>query len=190
MADAMATALLSGVVRAGGSRQVVAATAVALWRACRADADGAPVEKKKEIDAEVEARVQRIRPVLRTKVEAAVQGKQPYVAGGTKTQRNVAEHAMFGEGAEALPKTEQEAKRRQRGRRKKAAKEDTTAHSELEGMAGQTGGKDAEFDMSEADVKNEEEKEEMLQAMDPDVQKMIDNLDRVTRKIEVGDFTS
>ncbi|CAK0874505.1 unnamed protein product [Prorocentrum cordatum] len=131
MADPMASALLEAVVRAGGSRQVVAAVAVGLWRAARAEVGGGPLEDK-DIEAEVQARVQRIQPVLRAKVEAAAQGKMPCVDGGVLAMRNVAEHDMFGEGAEALPKTGLEAKRRQRHGRRRAAKLDSSSVSEVE----------------------------------------------------------
>ncbi|CAK0892257.1 unnamed protein product [Prorocentrum cordatum] len=133
MADATASALLSVVVRAGGSRQVVAATAVALWRAARAEA-GNMQEEVKDVDAEVQARLEAIQPVLRAKVVAAHDESPPAIDGGVKALRNVAEHCLFGEGAEALPKDGKEAKRRQRGRRR-GAKDGivgAASHSELE----------------------------------------------------------
>ncbi|CAK0890305.1 unnamed protein product [Prorocentrum cordatum] len=119
MADATAAALLSVIVRAGASRQVVAATAVALWRAARAD-EPSTIAEEKDVDEEVQARVERITPVLRAKVVAAHAESKPNIDGEMKAQRNMAEHALFGEGADALPKNGKEAKRRQRTRRHRA----------------------------------------------------------------------
>mmetsp|Transcript_28758 Transcript_28758/g.75279 ORF Transcript_28758/g.75279 Transcript_28758/m.75279 type:complete len:272 (+) Transcript_28758:55-870(+) len=119
MSDAMAEALLGAVVRAGGSRQVVAATAVALWRAGRAAS--AQEADEKEVLEEVDARIGMIKPVIAAKVRAAHDVEPLRLTGEDKAIRNVAEHALFGEGAEALPKDGKEAKRRQRGRHRAGA---------------------------------------------------------------------
>ncbi|CAK0802001.1 unnamed protein product [Prorocentrum cordatum] len=119
MSDALAEALLGAVVRAGGSRQVVAATAVALWRAGRAVSAQAADEK--EVLEEIEARIEMIKPVIGAKVRAAHDEVKVNLTGEDKAIRNVAERALFGEGVAALPKDGKEAKRRQRGRRRAGA---------------------------------------------------------------------
>eukprot|EP00959_Pyramimonas_sp_CCMP1952_P346716 7261926-Pyramimonas_sp.AAC.1 len=75
----MAEALLGAVVLAGGS--VVAAAAAALWRAAQAGGGTLQVEDK-EVDHEIQARVELIKPVLRAKVEAAVRDGPIEIDGG------------------------------------------------------------------------------------------------------------
>ncbi|CAK0789510.1 unnamed protein product [Prorocentrum cordatum] len=70
---------------------------------------------------EVEAKIGMIKPVLAAKVRAAHDEGSLRITGETRAIRNVAEHALLGEGVEALPKDGKEAKRRQRGRRRAGA---------------------------------------------------------------------
>ncbi|CAK0827249.1 unnamed protein product [Prorocentrum cordatum] len=72
-------------------------------------------------DTKAPARIGMIKPAIAAKVRAAHDEESLRITGETKAVRNVAEHALFGEGAEALPKDGKEAKRRQRGRRRAGA---------------------------------------------------------------------
>ena len=113
-ATVVATALLAAVTKAGGSRQVVAAVACALYREVLA-----PTTSLAGDCEELQARVGAIVPVLREKIAAAADGRGPRVSGGHRAQRNVAEHD-FKEGAVAAVLDPIEARRRQRGGQKHA----------------------------------------------------------------------
>ncbi|CAK0802815.1 unnamed protein product [Prorocentrum cordatum] len=131
MAQPMASIPFEVVVRGGDSRQVVAAVAIGLWRAGWAEASGAALEDK-EIEAEVQARAQRIQPVLKAKVAAAAQDRVPCVDGGDKAMRNAGEHDLFGEGAESLHKSGREAKKPQRQSSRRAIKTGSSSVSKVD----------------------------------------------------------
>ena len=115
-------AAVAAAVAAGASRHVVAATAAAVTRVVLAgttDAAGEPPDQA--VCEEVEARVGAMRPVLKEKVMAAVEGRPEAVPGAARLLRNIAAHAGFGEGGEVLQATTAELRKRQRGRKKASA---------------------------------------------------------------------
>jgi len=74
----------------------------------------------------VAARMRAIHPVIEQKVAAGKLGTPPLIPSGARALRNIAEHADFGKGEDALPSTVLDAKRRQRRGKKWRAKRDGT----------------------------------------------------------------
>ena len=119
---------MEACTRGGASKKTVAATACALLRTvtslrtgtvcgsscvgsdgCEGDGD--------DIDTEVQERLRFIEPVLREKVPAGRAMRSPHLSGTARANRNVAEHADLGAGAEVVRSNALAPKRRQRGRR-------------------------------------------------------------------------
>ena len=73
------------------------------------------------VQHEVAERLEMVRPTLTQLAKAGAEGRQPTVSGSMRAMRNVAMHNDHGCGAEALPKSAVQAKRRQRGRGHMAA---------------------------------------------------------------------
>ena len=108
----IAIALLQGIVTVGGSRQVVAATANALFRVLRDDSRG-PSDGLDEMSYDLAARLDAIKPVL------LAQASGRSVPSCTKAFRNVAEHNFevdFSLVDQQQAKSIQRSGRRRRGR--------------------------------------------------------------------------
>ena len=145
MAAAMtgAVTLLAAVAEAaargacpGGRHCVAAAVAAAIRTGAMAFALGA-----QEVDPdqdEVALRMDLVKPVVQAEVAAGRLGRPPSVPGGVRAMRNCALHAALGQGAGALPATQQEAKRRQRGRKTTPAHQNN-AHTAEPGKEMTTG---------------------------------------------------
>ena len=108
--EAFAEAIMRGAAQGGAQRQGLAAAAAALWR-LRFGSEH-PGESADTME-EVAARLKSVQPAL----AQLVAGKQP--TGDQKAMRNVALHALLGQGAEALPSSARAAKQVQRGGRRK-----------------------------------------------------------------------
>ena len=112
------SAIQEATVRAGASRHVAAAVAAALSRV----AVGTDLAfDDAEVNDEVRARIEPIERAVREKVRAGAKGESAKLSGGQRAWRNVAEHKDLGKGVEALPSSEAEAKRMQRGGSEKKA---------------------------------------------------------------------
>ena len=111
-APEVAQLLLEAVVKAGGSRQVVAATTSALFH-CLTGCGG-----QRDLDAEVSLRMEQIHPVVREQVAAAAAGQQAKVSGRWRAARNVATHAGLGKGEDALRTALADPQAAQRGQRR------------------------------------------------------------------------
>ena len=113
----LAEHIMAGTLRGGASRQVAAAVAAAIFRVALMPAvatDGS--EEVQEVQEEVAARLNLVRPALTSLVAAGASEAKPSVSGAQRALRNCALHADLGKGALALPHTGEAAKRLQRGR--------------------------------------------------------------------------
>jgi len=114
----VAKALMGSAVAAGASRQVAAATAVALWRVVLGQAPSLELPSP-DVEVQVEARLAAIRPCLVAQEAAARRhGTSRHSAKGLVDpvvvfRRNVGVHAAFGEDFASM--SDGEFRRRQRG---------------------------------------------------------------------------
>ena len=176
----LAECLLAAVVRANGSRQVVAATAAALWR-CAAGRPSSAVVSSDDfgLDDEVEARMAAIQPIIRENVTAAVQERPPVVSGMARLRRNVATHAHFGGGADVVEGSVAELKKKQRGRRR------TAGPGMVEGKAKDS--KAVEDDVKESSVRGWERMSvQLLAAAEARGKAKIQELRKLTEEYELS----
>ncbi|CAK0839300.1 unnamed protein product [Prorocentrum cordatum] len=110
-------AAAAGAAEGGGGRQVVAA---AVASALRVGASLLAPRLASEVDEEVAAREQLGRPHLTEMVRAGREGVVARPSGASRAFRGWAQHADFGAGPQAAPTTAAEARRRARGRRRRA----------------------------------------------------------------------
>ncbi|CAK0843077.1 unnamed protein product [Prorocentrum cordatum] len=106
-ANVLAAAL--GAAAGGATRQVAAAMVSAAIRSSYVGADG--------VQEEVAARLAMVVPALTQLVKAGPTG-DAVISGDMRAMRNSGLHVDMGCGADGLPQTGREAKRRQRGGRK------------------------------------------------------------------------
>ncbi len=88
-------AIMAGVAR-NGTRQMHAATAAAVVRVLLEHGRG------DEVRDEVDMRMGLIKPVIEERGIAGAAGRSPRLAGSKRAKRNLAEHALFGQGVLAL----------------------------------------------------------------------------------------
>ena len=105
-------AVFEGLASGGASRHVVAAAVAAMVRTLM-QADGGIDEDNVR---EVKGRLRLVEPALRQ----LVAGRAP--SGAQRALRNVALHGDLGQGADSLPTSAMEAKRRQRGGKRQQEK--------------------------------------------------------------------
>ena len=93
---AVAQALLATVVKAGGSRHVVARTTLALLTSLVAGCGSAPASDYQDDEEELQVRLDAIRPCLKARISGEPQ------SGSKRAGRNVAEHVNLGCGPDAI----------------------------------------------------------------------------------------
>jgi hypothetical protein len=127
----LACSLLTAVVTAGASRHIASSVACALLRLSANLLLGKVSEEMSggsddsaSVAEELSARLDLIAPVIAEKVKAGRAGREPSISGDARALRNCAEHEGLGSGANHLPRDGRQAKRRQRGGRKKEARTD------------------------------------------------------------------
>ena len=118
-AQVCAEGLLSAIVRAGGSRHVVAAAAAALLHSQQPR--GAVLsDRAQDLVDELDLRQRHSGKAMAHKMIASALGSKCSLSGECRAARNISQHACVGQGAEELASALQHPQRAQRGRRKGA----------------------------------------------------------------------
>lgn len=128
---AMVEAAVRGAIGAGASSKQLGVVVAASVRTALLVCSG-PKFFPGPVEREVSARLSMVEPALKQQVDAAAAGRVPTACGGARAARNFALHGDLGCGAAALPASAAEAKRRQRGgrrrpRRSQRSVEDSTS---------------------------------------------------------------
>ena len=122
----LVAAAVEGASRGGKRHEVAAAASAAIrtaWHLLGHGTTHDPVEE------EVQVRVSRILPVLTAKVRAGAAGVPAGISGSSRAARNLAEHALLGEGAGAIVQALRTPQRSQRGGRRARARAGRAAGS-------------------------------------------------------------